>query len=131
MKKIVTTAAAIAALSASVALATSSHYLKVSPTSVQSQLGSTVTVSGAVGNGCQTGHKHDTATVYSKAFAGAAHGQFAGVPAFFPHLPKNGKFSFSFKLSNSVKKGTYHIGGRCGGGNFGSATLKVTPAPFY
>jgi hypothetical protein len=131
MKKIVTAAVAVAALSAPAALAAASHYLKVSPKSVEAQIGSTVTVSGAVGNGCRTGHKSDTATVYSKAFAGATHKEFAGVPAFFPHLPKNGKFSFTFKLSNSVRKGSYPIGGRCGGGNFGSATLKVTPAPFY
>ena len=127
MKKLVTTIAVVA-VAAPVALGASSHYLKVSPTTVQAQSNNTVTVSGAVGNGCQTGGKNSTATVYSRAFAGAASGNFAGIPAFFPHLPKSGKFSIKFTLRNSVRKGSYHIGGRCGGGNFGSATLKITPA---
>jgi hypothetical protein len=123
MKKLFAALAALAVL-APAATAAASHYLKVSPTTVTR--GNTVKVSGAVGSGCATGHNGDVATVYSRAFAGATKKEFAGVPAFFVSLPKNGKFSFTVRIKSSVKKGSYHIGGRCGGGNFGSATLKVT-----
>jgi hypothetical protein len=125
MKKLLLTAA-VAVLAAPAALAASSHYLKVSPTSVDA--GKSVTVSGAVGNGCSTGHKGDVAIVFSGAFAGSTSKKFAGVPAFYVSLPKSGKFSFSVKIKASkVKPKTYSIGGRCGGGLFGSASLKVKP----
>jgi hypothetical protein len=41
----------------------------------------------------------------------------------------NGKFSVKVTLSSNVKPGKYSVGGRCGGGNFGSTTLKVTSLP--
>ncbi len=102
-----------------------SHFLKVLPS--KTTAGKMVTISGSVGNGCQTGHKGDVATIYSNAFKGATKQSFAGVPAVYPSLSKNknGAFSFRLKLSKKLKTGTYPVGGRCGGGNFGSAKLKV------
>ena len=124
MKKLLI-ASVIGAACAPVALAAPSHYLKVSPSSTSP--GQTVTVSGSVGTGCQTGHKHDSATVYSKAFAGHGLHNFAGIPAFTVSLAKGPKFSFRVKiLGSKVQSGrTYSIDGRCGGGKFGSASLQL------
>jgi hypothetical protein len=110
------------------ALAVSSHFLKVSPSKVPA--GKTVTVSGSVGKGCQTGHKGDAATVYSKAFKGATKQNFAGVPAVTVSLSKSksGAFSAKVTLSKKLKTGTYSVAGRCHGGTFGSTVLKVTKA---
>jgi hypothetical protein len=106
----------------------SSHFLKVSPSKVAP--GNTVTVSGSVGNGCQIGHKGDAATIFSNAFKGATKHTPAGVPSVSASLAKskNGAFSIKVTLNKKVKAGTYSVGGRCGGGLFGSATLKVTKA---
>jgi hypothetical protein len=107
----------------------SSHFLKVSPSKLAT--GKTVTVSGSVvGAGCQTGHKGNAAIIFSNAFKGATKQTFAGVPSVTASLSKskNGAFSIKVKLSKKVKPATYSVGGRCGGGNFGSATLKVTKA---
>jgi hypothetical protein len=98
-----------------------SHFLKVSPGIVKA--GNATTVSGAVGNGCK---KPAQVTVYSRAFKGATRREFAGVPAFFIKTTKRGKFTKKVTLKRTVKPGRYHVGGRCGGGNFGAATLKVT-----
>ena len=127
MKKLLAALITLAAF-APAAVAASSHFLKVTPSPTHP--GKTVTVSGSVDHGCQIGHKNDTATVYSKAFAGATKSNFAGVPSISVSLAKskNGTFSKKLKLSGKLKTGTYHVGGRCGGGNFGSATLKVTKA---
>jgi hypothetical protein len=105
-----------------------SNSLKVTPGKVA--VGKTVTVSGSVGNGCQTGQKNDAATIISKAFKGATKSNFAGVPSVSASLAnsKNGSFSIKVKLSKKLKAGTYSVGGRCGGGNFGTASLKVTKA---
>lgn len=126
MKKLIAALVALAVF-APAALA-SSHFLKVSPSKLAR--GKTVTVSGSVGNGCQTGHTGDVAVIFSNAFKGATKQNFAGVPSVTASLAtsKNGAFSIKVKLSNKVKTGTYSVGGRCGGGNFGSATLKVTKA---
>ncbi|MBV9001646.1 MAG: hypothetical protein JO304_21495 [Solirubrobacterales bacterium] len=104
----------------------SSHFLKVSPGKVAA--GKTVTVSGSVGNGCQVGHTGDVATIFSKAFKGATKQNFAGVPSVSVSLTHStsGAFSTKLKLSKNVKPGKYSVGGRCGGGNFGTTTLKVT-----
>jgi hypothetical protein len=103
----------------------SSHFLKVSPS--KTNPGKTVTVSGSVGNGCGIGHKGDAATIFSKAFKGATKQNFAGVPSVSASLSNstNGAFSIKVKLTNTLKTGTYSVGGRCGGGNFGTTTLKV------
>ena len=124
MKTLIAGVARVAAFAPG-ALAGSSHFLKVSPS--KTNPGKTITVSGSVGNGCQTGHKGDVATIFSNAFKGATKGSFAGVPAVFPSLStsKTGTFSFKPRLSGKLKTGTYSVGGRCGGGNFGSAKLNV------
>lgn len=103
----------------------SSHFLKVSPS--KTNPGKTVTVSGSVGNGCQIGHKGDAATILSSAFKGATKPNFAGVPSVSASLTNstNGTFSIKVKLGKKLKTGTYSVGGRCGGGNFGTTTLKV------
>jgi hypothetical protein len=90
--------------------------------------GKTITVSGDVGAACQTGHKGDAAIVYSKAFKGATKHSFHRVPSVSVSLSKthNGTFSFKLKLSKRLTAGTYAVNGRCGGGKFASATLKVT-----
>jgi len=108
------------------ALAASSHFLKVSPSSAAA--GKTVTVSGSVGNGCGVGHKGDSATIISKGFKGATKTNFAGVPSVSASLSgsKNGSFSIKVKLAKNLKASKYTVTGRCGGGNFGSTTFKVT-----
>ena len=128
MLKKLTAAFVALAIVAPGALAASSHFLKVSPSKVPA--GKTVTVSGSVGKGCQTGHKGDAATIYSKAFKGATKENFAGVPAVTVSLSKSksGAFSVKVTLSKKLKTGTYSVTGRCGGGTFGSTALKVTKA---
>jgi hypothetical protein len=127
LKKLIAALVGLAAF-APAALA-SSHFLKVSPSKVAQ--GQTVTVSGSVDHGCQIGHKGDAATIYSKAFKGATKHKFAGIPSVSASLAKskNGAFSIKVRLSPNVKTGKYSLGGRCGGGNFGSTTLKVTGLP--
>jgi hypothetical protein len=127
VKKLIAALMALAVF-APAALASSTHFLKVTPGSATA--GKTVTVSGSVGNGCQTGRKGDGATIFSNAFKGATKQSFAGEPSVSASLgtSKNGAFSVKVKLSTKVAAGTYKVGGRCGGGNFGSATLKVTKA---
>lgn len=97
------------------------HFVKVSPGSVKA--GKTITVSGAVGNGCSK--KPVQVTIYSRAFRGATRREFAGVPAIFPTTNRKGKFSKRVTIKKTIKPGRYHVGGRCGGANFGSATLRV------
>lgn len=96
------------------------HYLKVSPSTVKA--GRTVALTGSVGNGCRTPGQ---VTLYSSAFKGATAHRFAGVPAVYAQANKHGAFSTNVTIKRTVKRGSYRIGGRCGGGNFGSATLKV------
>jgi predicted transcriptional regulator len=97
------------------------HFLKVSPSSVKA--GRTTTVSGAVGNGCKVPGR---VTVYSRAFKGATRQQFAGVPAILITTNRQGKFSKRVTIRRTIKAARYHVGARCGGGNLGSATLRVT-----
>jgi hypothetical protein len=85
--------------------------------------GHATAVSGAVGNGCK---KPGQVTIYSRAFKGATRHEFAGVPAIFTTTNRKGKFSKRVTIKKTIKPGRYHVGGRCGGGNFGSATLRVT-----
>ena len=127
MKKLIAALVGLAAFAPS-ALA-SSHFVKVSPGKVSP--GQTVTVSGSVDHGCEIGRKGDTATIFSRAFKGATKHNFAGVPAVSASLAKskNGAFSIKVTLSPNVKPSKYSVSGRCGGGNFGSTTLKVTALP--
>jgi hypothetical protein len=97
------------------------HYLSVSPGTVRA--GHAITVSGAVGSGCK---KPAQAAILSRAFRGAARREFAGVPAIFIETNRIGNFSKRVTLSKTIKSGHYHVGGRCGGGSFGSTTLTVT-----
>ncbi|MBV9334978.1 MAG: hypothetical protein JO243_03715 [Solirubrobacterales bacterium] len=124
MKKVIAALVGLAAF-APAALA-QSHFVKVSPGKVNA--GQTVTVSGSVDHGCQIGHKGDVATILSQAFKGATKHSFAGVPAVSASLAKskNGAFSIKVTLSPNVKSSKYSVTGRCGGGNFGSTTLKVS-----
>jgi hypothetical protein len=103
----------------------SANFLKVSPGKVKA--GKTITISGSVGNGCQTGHTGDAATIYSKAFKGATRHNFAGIPSISVSLAgsHDGTFSTKLTLAKHLKAKWYRISGRCGGGNFGSTMLKV------
>ena len=56
-----------------------------------------------LGHGCQIGHKHDAATIYSKAFAGATKTKFAGVPSVSASLSKSKTGAFSIKVKLSKK----------------------------
>ena len=126
MKKLIVAVVGMALFAPGALAATSSHFVKVSPASAAQ--GKTVTVSGSVDHGCQIGQKGDTATIISKAFKGATKHEFAGVPAVLASLAnsKNGTFSLKVTLASNVKPGKYSVGGRCGGGNFGTTTLKIT-----
>lgn len=126
MKKLIVAIAGLAVLAPAALAASPSHFLKVSPSKVAQ--GNTVTASGSVGRGCEIGHKGDVATIYSKAFKGATKHSFAGVPSVSASLAKSkdGTFKVKVTLSSSVKTGKYTVSGRCGGGLFGSTTLKVT-----
>ncbi len=122
MKKLVAAIVSLAIFAPS-ALASASHFLKVSPNNTSP--GTTVTVSGSVGSGCRSGHKGDSATIYSKAFKGATKHKFAGVPSVSASLNHGRTFKVKVRLSGSVSSGTYTVSGRCGGGKFGQATLTV------
>lgn len=124
MKKLIAALVGLA-VCAPGALAASSHFLKVSPGNIAA--GKTVTVSGSVGHGCQIGRKGDSATIMSRGFKGATKRNFAGVPSVSASLAasKNGTFSIKVKLAKHLKAGKYSVSGRCGGGNFGSASFKV------
>jgi hypothetical protein len=81
-----------------------------------------VTVSGSVAGGCDVPGQ---VTIVSRAFRGATRHEFAGVPAIFSTANRTGKFSKRVTIRKTVRPGRYHVGGRCGGGNFGSTTLTV------
>ncbi len=95
--------------------------LSASPSSVAP--GHVTKIHGTVSGGCKL---PGSVTLYSRAFKGATRKSFAGVPAFFVRASRSGAFSLRVKIDRRVKPAKYHVGGRCGGGNFGSATLKVT-----
>ena len=126
MKKLIVAVVGMAALAPGAFAASSSHFLKVSPAKVAQ--GKTVTVSGSVDHGCRIGHKGDVATIFSKAFKGATKQNFARVPAVSASLAnsKDGTFSLKVRLASNVKPGKYSVSGRCGGGLFGSTTVKIT-----
>jgi hypothetical protein len=64
-------------------------------------------------------------TLISRAFKGATRSRFAGVPAVLTRVGKFGLYAVSVRISSAAGKGTFTISGRCGGGNFGSVSLKV------
>jgi hypothetical protein len=114
----------IGAVIAAGAPATSSAaVLRVSRTSVPA--GDTVRVSGSAGGGCARG---DTVTITSRAFDPAR--EFAGVPAIFARAARNGSFSVRTLIPVTLVAGRYAVSGRCGGGTFGSTSLRVNRSAF-
>ena len=117
--------ASVATYSATIASASSycdplggcKHALKLSPTTVTA--GKSVKVSG---NGCK---KSSTVTIYSHAFKGATRHSFAGAPAVYTKASRKGSFSVKVTIKRAIRHSSYNVGGRCGGGNLGSARLKV------
>ncbi len=69
-------------------------------------------------------HNGDQVDLFSHAFKGSPH-NFGGVPAVYTTV-HNDHYSVVIRIYKNVKKGTYSISGRCGGGLFGSGTLKVS-----
>jgi hypothetical protein len=94
--------------------------------------GNTVTLSGSVGrpesvagSECATGVQ-----LLSQAFDSIQ--EFAEVPSVGAAVRPDGTFTTSTVIPRSRAAGTYSITGRCGGANFGRATLVVkaaTPTP--
>jgi hypothetical protein len=125
MKKLIVAVVGLAVFAPGALAASSSHFLKVTPS--KAAQGDTITLSGSVGHGCEIGHRSDSATIYSKAFKGATKHSFAGVPSVSASLAKskNGSFSIKLTLASNVKPSKYSVSGRCGGGLFGTTTLKV------
>ena len=97
------------------------HSVHVSPKTVKA--GHAIRVSGAVGDGCITPGR---VTIYSRAFRGATRHKFAGVPAIFTRTNRAGNYSTRVTIRKTIRPGHYRVGARCGGGNLGSATLRVT-----
>ena len=93
---------------------------QLSPSTVPA--GKATVLHGSVGHGCKT---PGPVTIYSRAFKGATSHSFAGVPAVYTRASR-GHVLDDRKDQEGRQIGSYHVGGRCGGGNFGSATLKVT-----
>jgi hypothetical protein len=115
-------AAAVLGLLIVAAPAVASASINVSPSSVPA--GGTLTVSGSTGGGCSPGGQ---VTLTSSAFS--HQHDFAGVPAIFATSANNGSYSVSTQIPSDRAAGSYHIGGRCGGGNFGQqASFQVTAA---
>jgi hypothetical protein len=94
--------------------------LFVAPSTVKR--GGVVRLYGSVAGGCAAGAR---VTVYSRAFAGRRRGEFAGVPAVFTRVRRNGTFTRRVRIGKRIAPRRYGVGGRCGGGTFGSAKLRV------
>jgi hypothetical protein len=123
VKKLIVAPIVALAFAAPVALA-GAHFVKVSPGVVK--LGDKVRVYGSVDGGCEVGHKGDAAELYSKAFAGTGRLGVGDLPTVDAPLDKHGNFSIKVTINkHHVVPGKYTIGGRCGGGNFGSTSLRV------
>jgi hypothetical protein len=105
---------------ASAVAAGARHYVEVVPWVVRP--GRRVRIYGSAGGGCPAGAR---VILYSMAFKGAAHDTFAGLPALLATTRRNHAFSIGVRLRRSIRPGRYEVGGRCGGGNFGSAPLRV------
>ncbi len=113
------------ALTATSAASASSSFIDVSPRRVEA--GTHVTIHGILRGGCPVGSQ---VTLYSRAFAEITDEEFAGVPALTTVLASNHMFNVEVKISKEVRPGSYTVGGRCGGGNFGHTQLRVTNAAF-
>jgi hypothetical protein len=102
--------------------------LQVSPKSVAA--GDSVTLSGSVGPESAGSKCASGVRLLSRAFFSTQ--EFAGVPAVPAAVRPNGTFTATTTIPRSKVAGTYPITGRCGGANFGGATLVVraaTPTP--
>jgi hypothetical protein len=97
--------------------------LHVTPASVPA--GDVVRVFGSAGGGCARG---DAVTLFSPAFS--PRHEFAGVPAIFTRAGRSGGFSITTTIPLGRAAGLYSVGGRCGGGAFGHANLRVNRSPF-
>ena len=95
----------------------------VSPTTVPA--GGPVHVFGSVGTGCLPS---GGVTLFSRAFSPLHN--FAGVPAIFARVGANRRFFATTLIPITRAAGLYSVGARCGGGNFGPATLRVNRFPF-
>jgi LPXTG-motif cell wall-anchored protein len=76
-----------------------------------------------VAGGCSPGSQ---VTLISTAFGGPQ--EFAGVPAVTTTSSSSGSFSVTTQIPSGRAPGSYTVSGRCGGGNFGSASFQVTAA---
>ena len=93
--------------------------IHVSPDTVKA--GGRVVVSGSAA-GCPSG---DRVTLLSRGFA--RRHEFAGVPAVYARVARNGRFGHGVTIPRTTPAGRYTISGRCGGGNLGvTARLVVT-----
>jgi hypothetical protein len=107
--------------------------IHVSPSEIVA--GDTVTLSGSVGPDSAGSECASRVTLYSKAFAPT--NDYGDLPAVSAAVKPGGAFTATTRIPRSKPAGTYTITGRCGGGNFGGATLVVrvaaspttTPAP--
>ena len=96
--------------------------IKVSPAAVHA--GEIVRVYGVV-PGCGAGNE---VTLISPAFS--HQHDFAGLPAIYASVGAHSEYSVQTRIPAARAAGTYHITGRCGGGNLGvSASLRVIAAP--
>jgi hypothetical protein len=120
VRRVIATALALAAAVPAVAGGATLH---VTPSSVPA--GDVVRVFGSVGGGCARGA---TVTLFSRAF-NPRH-EFAGVPAIFSRAGRTGGFSTTTTIPLGRAAGLYSVGGRCGGGSFGHASLRVNRSPF-
>jgi hypothetical protein len=118
MKSLIAVAATLLIISPT-ALAASSH-IHVAPATVKA--GKAVAVYGSVASGCAKGAQ---VTLISKAFKGATTHRFAGVPAVLTKVGRYGLYAVSVRISRAAGKGRFTVSGRCGGGNFGSAPLRI------
>jgi hypothetical protein len=75
-----------------------SHYVKLSPSSVQP--GKSTTVKGSVGHRC-----NKQVTVYSNAFAGGTTHRVGNTPALYLSANKQGQFSKRITIKKTVKAG--------------------------
>ena len=117
------TIAIVLALSLGAPAISDAATLHVTPSSVPA--GDIVRAFGSVGGGCARG---DSVTLFSRAFS--PRHEFAGVPAIFARVGRNGGFSTTTTIPLGRAAGLYSIGGRCGGGAFGHASLRVNRSPF-
>ena len=100
---------------------TAAASIHVAPATVDA--GGRVSISGSA-RGCPTG---DRVMLLSRAFS--HRHDFAGVPAVFARVRRDGSYGHSVRIPAGTPAGRYAITGRCGGGNLGvTAHLRVRRA---